>query len=45
MIYGGSGAGNLGVVVATETPWHGFPASAEVFLPPLATVYFEFAAA
>ncbi len=41
-IYAGSGTGNLGGVVATETPWQGFPASAEVFLPPLATVYFEF---
>jgi 1,4-alpha-glucan branching enzyme len=41
-IYGGSGTGNLGVVTATETPWHGFPASAEIYVPPLATVYFEF---
>ncbi len=41
-LYAGSGAGNMGAVEATETPWNGFPASAEVFLPPLATVYFEF---
>jgi 1,4-alpha-glucan branching enzyme len=41
-VYGGSDTGNLGAVTATEEPWHGFPASAAVFLPPLATVYFEF---
>jgi 1,4-alpha-glucan branching enzyme len=41
-LYAGSGTGNLGEVVATEIPLHGFPASAELFLPPLATVYFEF---
>ena len=41
-LYGGSGGGNLGAVTATDTPWHGLPASAEVFLPPLATVYLEF---
>ena len=41
-LYAGSGAGNMGGVDATDAPWHGFPASAEVFLPPLATVYFEF---
>jgi 1,4-alpha-glucan branching enzyme len=32
--YGGSGVGNMGAVVATETPWHGRPASALVQLPP-----------
>ncbi len=37
--YGGSGMGNLGRVTATDTPSHGFPASAEVLLPPLATIY------
>ncbi len=41
-LYGGSNAGNLGGVVAAAEPSHGLPASAEVFLPPLATVYFEF---
>jgi 1,4-alpha-glucan branching enzyme len=41
-LYAGSGTGNLGGVVATNIPMHGLPASAEVFLPPLATVYFEF---
>jgi 1,4-alpha-glucan branching enzyme len=39
-IYGGSGLGNLGGVIATETPCHGFPASAEITVPPLAAVYF-----
>ncbi len=39
-IYGGSGMGNLGEVQAsTQRSWHGRPASAEVTLPPLATVY------
>ncbi|WP_207388270.1 1,4-alpha-glucan branching protein GlgB [Lichenihabitans psoromatis] len=44
-VYGGSGTGNLGGVVATEVPAHGLPASAEIYLPPLATVYFEFSQA
>jgi 1,4-alpha-glucan branching enzyme len=34
--------GNLGVVTAFSNPSHGLPASAEIVLPPLATVYFEF---
>jgi 1,4-alpha-glucan branching enzyme len=37
--YGGSGMGNLGGVTAEEVPHGGFPASAEVVLPPLATVW------
>jgi 1,4-alpha-glucan branching enzyme len=37
--YGGSGVGNLGAVTASATPSHGFPASAFVMVPPLATVY------
>nr|MDA8333035.1 1,4-alpha-glucan branching protein GlgB [Candidatus Dormibacteraeota bacterium] len=37
--YGGSDLGNLGVVEATPTPWHGLPNSATVTLPPLATVW------
>ncbi len=37
-IYGGSGMGNMGAVLAEEVPHRGFPASAEVVLPPLATV-------
>ncbi|MBB3932219.1 1,4-alpha-glucan branching enzyme [Kaistia hirudinis] len=40
--YGGSGIGNLGAVHAAALPSHGLPASADVILPPLATVYFEF---
>ena len=43
--YGGSNLGNLGGVTAKAEPSHGLPASAEVVLPPLATVYFAFAGA
>ena len=39
-LYWGSGSGNLGVVNADNGPSHGKPASAQVVLPPLATVYF-----
>jgi 1,4-alpha-glucan branching enzyme len=37
--YGGSGVGNMGAVTATAVPSHGFPASASVMVPPLATLY------
>jgi len=37
--YGGSDVGNLGQVKADATPWHDQPFSAEVTLPPLATVW------
>ena len=37
--YGGSGIGNLGEIVARPEPSHGFPASAELVLPPLSAVY------
>jgi 1,4-alpha-glucan branching enzyme len=37
--YGGSGQGNLGGVDAAGVPWHGRPVSADVMLPPLATVW------
>ncbi len=37
-IYGGSGKGNLGEVVAEDQPWHGFDHSIPVTLPPLAIV-------
>lgn len=37
--YGGSGMGNLGRVAAIDAPSHGQPASAELLLPPLATIY------
>ena len=40
--YGGSGIGNLGAVHAAALPSHGQPASADIILPPLATVYFEY---
>jgi 1,4-alpha-glucan branching enzyme len=38
-LYAGSGAGNFGAVEASEQPWHGQPASAEVFLPALSTLW------
>jgi 1,4-alpha-glucan branching enzyme len=38
-LYGGSGTGNLGAVQATLAPAHNQPASAELYLPPLATIY------
>jgi 1,4-alpha-glucan branching enzyme len=38
--YGGSGVGNMGGIVGANRPAGGYPASAEVTLPPLATVYF-----
>jgi 1,4-alpha-glucan branching enzyme len=38
-LYGGSGVGNLGAVVAQDAPWHGRPASAELRVPPLAAVW------
>jgi len=37
--YGGSRLGNLGAVWAEPRGWRDFPASAEVLLPPLATVW------
>jgi 1,4-alpha-glucan branching enzyme len=40
--YGGSGQGNLGQVTAWAAASHGFPASAEITAPPLATVMFQF---
>ncbi|HLW91210.1 MAG TPA: 1,4-alpha-glucan branching protein GlgB [Roseiarcus sp.] len=41
--YGGSNMGNLGGVLAEPRPAHGFDASAVLTLPPLATMFFEFA--
>ncbi len=38
-IYGGSGTGNMGAVHAVGLPAHGYPASAEMYIPPLATIY------
>jgi 1,4-alpha-glucan branching enzyme len=40
--YGGSGQGNLGGVDADGEPWHGRPVSADVALPPLATVWLRY---
>jgi len=39
-IYGGSGCGNAGAVVADATGSHGYPCSAMVTLPPLGTLWF-----
>jgi 1,4-alpha-glucan branching enzyme len=41
-IYAGSGVGNLGAVIAEPEPAHGFAASAEISVPPLATIYLQF---
>jgi 1,4-alpha-glucan branching enzyme len=38
-LYGGSGVGNLGAVVAQQREWHEQPFSAEVTLPPLGVVW------
>ncbi len=40
--YGGYGAGNQGAVIASSRPSHGFPASAEITVPALATIYLTF---
>ena len=40
-VYGGSGVGNLGSVVASDTPWHGQPASAKLTLPPLGALWLK----
>ena len=39
-VYGGSGQGNLGEVMAEKTPTHGRPFSIGIVLPPLAAVTF-----
>jgi len=39
--FGGSGVGNFGAVVATDQPWAGRPASAELTLPPLAGLWLK----
>jgi 1,4-alpha-glucan branching enzyme len=41
-VYGGSGMGNLGAIAARAEPFAGFPASADVTIPPLATLFFVF---
>jgi len=40
--YGGSGVGNLGEIHAQNVEWHGRPASAQIGVPPLATVWFRY---
>ena len=37
--YGGSGAGNMGAVVASDHPSHGQPASATITIPPLGALW------
>jgi 1,4-alpha-glucan branching enzyme len=39
--FGGSGVGNFGTVHATDQPWNGRPASAELTLPPLAGLWLK----
>ncbi|GAB3605832.1 1,4-alpha-glucan branching protein GlgB [Conyzicola nivalis] len=39
--FGGSGVGNFGAVVATDEPFAGRPASAELTLPPLAGLWLK----
>ncbi|WP_156760291.1 1,4-alpha-glucan branching protein GlgB [Microbacterium karelineae] len=38
--YGGGGVGNYGSIEAVEGGWNGFPAYADITVPPLATVWF-----
>jgi len=40
-LYGGSGLGNAGQIVAEPTPWHGRPYSARLVLPPLGALFFQ----
>ena len=42
-VYGGAGRGNYGAVTATDAPWHGRPASVELTLPDLATLWIKYA--
>ncbi len=39
--YNGSGIGNLGAVQASDEPWHGRPASAQLVLPPSSALWLE----
>ena len=43
LCYGGSGQGNLGAALAMEKQMRGYPAVAQINLPPLATLFLEFA--
>ena len=40
-VYGGSGQGNMGGLETSPIPYHGYPDSLNVTLPPLATVFFK----
>ncbi|MBV9592794.1 MAG: alpha amylase C-terminal domain-containing protein, partial [Actinobacteria bacterium] len=40
--YFGSGVGNFGRVTASEQTWHGQPASAELRVPPLGTLWLHY---
>ncbi|HPZ84281.1 MAG TPA: alpha amylase C-terminal domain-containing protein, partial [Thermogutta sp.] len=40
-LYGGGNIGNCGGVVSEPIPWHGFPASMKIVLPPLAADIFK----
>jgi 1,4-alpha-glucan branching enzyme len=37
--YGGSGVGNMGAVTTEDIPWHGFPSSAALRVPPLGALW------
>ncbi|MDQ1656182.1 MAG: 1,4-alpha-glucan branching enzyme [Cryptosporangiaceae bacterium] len=41
-VYLGSGVGNMGQVVADDKPWHAQPASAEIAVPPLGTLWLRY---
>ena len=43
VVYGGSSGGNLGQIRAVSEASHGFNAMAEIMIPALASVYFEYA--
>ena len=40
-VYGGSGVGNLGAVVAEHVPWNGRPFSALIRVPPLGALWLQ----
>jgi 1,4-alpha-glucan branching enzyme len=40
--YGGTGAGNEGLIRSEEIPMHGYPQSVSLTVPPMACIYFKF---
>ncbi|GAB7038209.1 MULTISPECIES: 1,4-alpha-glucan branching protein GlgB [Catenuloplanes] len=38
-VYGGSGVGNLGGIYTDDIPWHGYPVSAVLRVPPLGVLW------